>query len=519
MIQNKLIRAKNGNENTSNFTTYLNPPIVLSENSSIGLQTFNMELTPNVIDITSETQKISYATVKPSAGSYDQLILEHTFIIPLSAYSQTDLAYIMTQEANKQLYYETTNDHSKEQGSEILFFYDKTTEQISFNYAARLSNQFCGTPVDKVKQTDLTGNSYSYALDASGAGEVTRLTDDETTFDFYHYSTIPFCRGSGEIIIDVTQSVNNYVIGLINPIHLLSNPDSNTILQKIKYGIMLLDNTSTYDINDYPQDEILLKNGEDSDWEAQSDTTTDEIKFILGKQTTYQADGYKLFIERDSYIDKFEYEYGNYVLICATYTKDNVLTYNICESKLASTTTTEKGYYTEINPHYLNLSSNHFVSLENNKYNDDGLGFLPNQAGSYITLNLFNDETMQLFGFNKKEIESNDIYAAQDQTINIIPLFKINSRYQFPNNLKLIVDLPLDSYDSGKSENILSFIPNNVNSDGFITYQPSPPLFITLKNNRSLYLDHITFKLYDDKDVLLPPQIASSAVVIIQSIK
>jgi hypothetical protein len=186
---------------------------------------------------------------------------------------------------------------------------------------------------------------------------------------------------------------------------------------------------------------------------------------------------------------------------------------------LASTTTTEKGYYTEINPHYLNLSSNHFVSLENNKYNDDGLGFLPNQAGSYITLNLFNDETMQLFGFNKKEIESNDIYAAQDQTINIIPLFKINSRYQFPNNLKLIVDLPLDSYDNGKSENILSFIPNNVNSDGFITYQPSPPLFITLKNNRSLYLDHITFKLYDDKDVLLPPQIASSAVVIIQSIK
>ena len=64
MIQNKLIRAKNGNENTSNFTTYLDPPIVLSENSAIALQSFNMELTPNVIDITSETQTLAYATVK-----------------------------------------------------------------------------------------------------------------------------------------------------------------------------------------------------------------------------------------------------------------------------------------------------------------------------------------------------------------------------------------------------------------------------------------------------------------------
>jgi hypothetical protein len=126
---------------------------------------------------------------------------------------------------------------------------------------------------------------------------------------------------------------------------------------------------------------------------------------------------------------------------------------------------------------------------------------------------------MQLLGFNKVVIESDDIYAASNQIVNIIPIFKINSRYEFPDSLKLVIDLPLDCYDDGKNQNILCFIPNNVNNNSFITYQPSPPLFITLKNNKSLYLDHITFKLYDNKNNLLPNQISSSAIVIIQSIK
>jgi hypothetical protein len=128
MIQNKLIRAKSGNENTSNFSTFLNPPLVLSEKSSIALQSFNLELTPNVIDITTATQTFAYATVKDTAQTYDQLIREHTFTIPVDTYTQTDLAYNMTLEANKQLYFETSNEHSKEQGSEILFYYDKDKE-------------------------------------------------------------------------------------------------------------------------------------------------------------------------------------------------------------------------------------------------------------------------------------------------------------------------------------------------------------------------------------------------------
>ena len=129
MIQNKLIRAKNGNENTSNFTTYLDPPIILSENSSIALQSFNMELTPNVIDITGETQTFAYATVKESAGAYANLIKEHTFTIPINTYTLNNLAYNLTVEANKQLFYETSNNHSREQGSEIIFYYDRPTEK------------------------------------------------------------------------------------------------------------------------------------------------------------------------------------------------------------------------------------------------------------------------------------------------------------------------------------------------------------------------------------------------------
>jgi len=523
MIQNKLIRAKNGNENTSNFTTYLDPPIVLSENSSIALQSFNMELTPNVIDITSETQTLAYATVKPNTASYNALITEHTFTIPINTYSTSDLSDVLTLEANKKLFYEVGNNHSREQGAEIKFYHNEAENKISFIWAGRQANEFCGTPISKVSQTDSTGNCYEYTLvvnpvNTPPKGTVKRLTASATEFDFYEYSTIPFCRGSGLTTIDVTGSVTNYVIGLINPLHLLSNPTSDDILQKMRYGIMLLDNTSTYDVNDFPQDKILIKESEELGWVQESDTTTNEIKFILGKQTLYSNEGYKLFIERDTTYSSIEYEYGDYVLICATYTQNNILSYEITETKLGASTTTEKGYYPTINPEYINMPNDDFISLENINYNDDGLGFIPNKPGSYVTLNMLNGETQQLYGFTNIVIVSNEIFAAPNNVINITPEFRVNARYQFPDSLKLVVDLPLDCYDDGRNENILSFIPNNI-SEQFIIYQPSPPLFITLKNNRSLYLDHISFKLYDDKNVLLPNQVSSSAVVILQSIK
>ncbi len=524
MIQNKLIRAKSSSESTSNFTTYLDPPIVLSSNSSIALQNFSMELTPNVIDITSETQKYSYATIKDiTTNAYNQLITEHTFTIPIGAYNQQNLAYNLTTEANKQLFYESSNLHSKEQGSEIKFYYDQPSEKISFYFAGRLATEFCGTPIDKVSQTDTTGNTYSYQLDANNLGEVTRLTNDATEFDFYEYSTIPFCRGSGSCAIDVTASQSSWIIGLIDPLHLLSNPSSNVILARMKYGIMKLDNTSTYDINDFPQDTILLKMGEDDTWDDINEANSDNITFILGKRTSNLGDGYNLFITTDgsSHFPDFEFEYGNYVLICGTYTKDNVIKYKITESKIVTSPSSQKGYYPEINPIYINdtQQSNNFINLENIKTNDDGLGFIPNGPGTYITLNLFNDETAQLYGYQKFINLSSEVFAAVNNIVNIIPNNPINSRYEFPDNFKIIVDVPLDCYDEGKSQNILSFIPNAITSSGFIIYQPSPPLFITLKNTNPIYLDHINFKLYDNNNQLLPNQVSSSAVLIIQSIK
>jgi hypothetical protein len=247
------------------------------------------------------------------------------------------------------------------------------------------------------------------------------------------------------------------------------------------------------------------------------------ITFILGKRTANLSDGYNLFIETDAstHFPDFEFEYGNYVLICGTYTKDNVIKYNITESKIVTSPSSQKGYYPEINPIYINdtQQSNNFINLENIKTNDDGLGFIPNGPGTYITLNLFNDETAQLYGYQKFINQSSEVYAAVNNIVNIIPNNPINSRYEFPDNFKIIVDVPLDCYDEGKSQNILSFIPNAITSSGFIVYQPSPPLFITLKNTNPIYLDHINFKLYDNNSQLLPDQVSSSAVLIIQSIK
>jgi len=517
MIQNKLIRAKNGNENTSNFTTYLNPPIVLSENSSIGLSQFNIELTEDIIDITSETQKMAYSTLLSSAQGYAGLISDHTFNIPVGTYSAQDLAYNLTLESNKMLYYEDSNDHSKEQGSEFIFNYDSLTNKIKLIYAGRLANQNCGTPTAKVSQTDGTGTTYGYSLDASSNGVIKRNGSTSTDFDFFFYSTVPFCRGSGEALINI-NSAPNFVIGLINPIHLLSNPSPATILNKISYGALMFSSTSTNP--NFTKQFIYVKKEEDIPWEITTKTSVNNAGLLLGRRTGINNNQYNINIKLDGVNHVGNYKYGNYVFICATYTNNRTFSYKICESKIVSTTTiTEKGYYNEINPEYLNITSNNFVSLENIKDNDDSVGFVPNQIGSKLTFELFNDETKQLYGFTQKTIVSEDIFSANDNIINITPTFKINVRYEIPDSIKLIIDLPLDSYDDGKNENILSIIPNNIVNNGFITYQPSPPLFITLKNNKSLYLDHITFKLYDDKNVLLPAQTSCSAVVIIQSIK
>jgi hypothetical protein len=517
MIQNKLIRAKSGNENTSNFSTFLDPPIVLSENSSIALSQFNMELTENVIDITTETQKLAYSNLLSSSQGYGALIADHTFNIPIGTYSAQELAYNLTIESNKKLYYEGTLEHQKEQGAEFLFNYNSIENQIKLIYAGRLANQFCGTPTANVSQTNTAGTTYTYSLDPNNNnGIITRTGATQTDFDFFFYSTIPFCRGSGEATVTI-NSAPNFVVGLINPIHLLSNPSPATILNKISYGALMIGSTSTNP--NFTKQRIYIKKDEETPWGITNRSSANKISIILGRVTGFNSNQYNINIKLDNLNNLGNYKYGNYVLICASYSQTRVFTYNICESKIvSSTTTTEKGYYNVINPDYLNITNNNFISLENIKDNDDSVGFIPGQAGSKLTLELFNDETRQLYGFTTKTIVSDDIFSANDNIIDITPTFRINTRYEIPDSLKLVIDVPLDSYDNGRSENILSIIPNNINN-GYITYQPSPPLYITLKNNSKFYLDHINFKLYDNNNNLIPPQTSASAVVIIQSIK
>jgi hypothetical protein len=199
MSNQKLIRVKNGDQSTSLFTTDFNPPILVPQSSSIALQNLSMKLRPNLVNIQSPVNKFSYATVQTSAVSYPALIAEHTSTIPDKIYTITELIDTVNILGNSKLYYSGSPTHTKEQGAELLFNLDKTTNKMTFHYVARKEDEFNAPDPTSIVSGGYTYTTSTPAGKAYTVGNVLRGQANVTKFDTYLSTTNVFCRGSGAL--------------------------------------------------------------------------------------------------------------------------------------------------------------------------------------------------------------------------------------------------------------------------------------------------------------------------------
>jgi hypothetical protein len=516
---------------------------------------------------------------------YNTLIEKHTATIPNGKYSFDELVNTMTILANQKLFWQSSAIYTKEQGAEILFNIDKDSQKLHCHFACRSKEEYCGpSPANitsggytysidgdnegTITRTQPTVTIFDTYLNTTnifcrGSGEVS-IQDNSVynisgSFDFDEfttdadYSIADFPYGVGDTVIfeesgektitaiaEVADKVvitldsdgedddvlyNNrktigYVLGLIETNN-LKKVDPTDVLNSVTYGLMVLNDTNTYDPI-YEPSVYYVKTGSEQPWiNTEIRAKSGVITITLGRTTIY--DEYKLrffVIDEDdevTLIHECDYTYGNYNMMMGLMTTTAFIQQiSWTESKVSKSTTVSTGYYSTCSPDFL-ISDNKFVDVANLKKVEENVGFFGNVHG-YITLNFFNQDTATLLGYAEVENISSDISLSSSLTVIIEASDNSDLIYGFPDSFILKVDLPLESYDQGREGHILSFIPSIVyNNASAMVYSPSPPIYINLKNSSPMYLDHLTVRLENENGSLLNSQETCSVVMLINS--
>jgi hypothetical protein len=179
----------------------------------------------------------------------------------------------------------------------------------------------------------------------------------------------------------------------------------------------------------------------------------------------------------------------------------------------------EKTYYTDYNPAIFEDKKLYKMDAHQNL---DSLRFYPVGSDIVSSLYFYNQETTYANGFNDT---TNEFFIDRDPDLLLLlkgenALNVINS---LPEMLKLtITNLNLESYDGEgtiKQDSAIAYIPTNLDYDGqeVLTYNPTQLIFIQIKSKKITYLDHLSFRINNEKEELIPSQIATSVVLVVQS--
>jgi hypothetical protein len=282
----------------------------------------------------------------------------------------------------------------------------------------------------------------------------------------------------------VLQDGTGWVLGLIKTQY-LSDLD-NIDIEDIEYGIALPNKamtdaaTSPYTSGsaDPPlPSKYYVKGSRDGPWiYGVPDGAIPEIgqpcvKMILGKQRTgVQAkDKYGVHIEEFStdtltfqqslanLVDQFglgEYEYGNYNLIIGMCKTGSSLTdIRWTSSKINNPVALSSGYYARAAPDLLLRDDGLVVP------HTSGLTFFNTLTDTRFFMELTNPTTSAFFGFGPVETpQSDQIRTSSTLTVSIQSPKPMNFQYSFSENITVMINLPLDTYDGAEQRNAVAFI-------------------------------------------------------------
>ena len=132
---------------------------------------------------------------------------------------------------------------------------------------------------------------------------------------------------------------------------------------------------------------------------------------------------------------------------------------------------------------------------------------------------LFNLDTMTMrdtLSFLNDINRTSDLYISPNNIAMISANNTLDKFASFDSSIVLkIPELPLESYDNGVEDHILSFMPSDFSNPSIMKYLPSPINHISLNNNRPTMLSSLTVRLENEDGGLVDDQESCSVVILI----
>jgi hypothetical protein len=347
----------------------------------------------------------------------------------------------------------------------------------------------------------------------------------------------------------VLQAGTGWVLGVIKTQY-LSDLD-NINIEDIEYGIALPNKDMTDSISSpFSSDgfgapglpsKYYVKGNRDAPWnyyDADGQIPLIDqpcVKMILGKQRSGVADRDKYgvhieefstdsttfeqtladFVGESNFLAPFyNYEYGNYNLIVGMCKTGGSLS-NIrwTSSKINNPITTSSGYYARAAPDLLLRDDGLIVP------HASGLEFFNTFVDVKFHMDFLNETTSSFFGFGSvTQPQSDLINSSSTLTVSVVSPRQMNFQYSFSENITVMINLPLDTYDGAEQRNAVAFVPfgNLTTVNDTLTYSPPFPNFCGIRNKEETEISILNIRLLNDSRVEIQPQISVSTILLIR---
>jgi hypothetical protein len=341
-----------------------------------------------------------------------------------------------------------------------------------------------------------------------------------------------------EVFMDDPVNLQGICCGLIRA----SDVNSTDIFNDIKYGFMILPRNNTMvDPNtggNYMGGAVYVKNF--GDWyDADNLYTgglTKSMVFILGRledvqnmgsanmndykmriaEMTVSATGGSLDAIGQLYLTA-DYVDDDYVFVYATMQQNGVFNgIYYTKSKLINSNESSK-YYTDINPELDEIKP---IDISSVKYSDGSLGWTPANVNSYMTMNLFNEETADMLGFvtDDQFMMKEQVNNKPDMLVTFESKYTVDPNWSLPSDFNIsIPNLDIESYLNGTKSSVIYSLGHQIVDSKYFSFTPPEMMFLSLKNISPISLNSLTIRIEDDDGNLIVEQANSSVTLCIRT--
>jgi hypothetical protein len=347
----------------------------------------------------------------------------------------------------------------------------------------------------------------------------------------------------------ILQDGTGWVVGLIKTEY-LSDLD-NVSIEDIEYGIALPNKAMTDSATSPFEDEtgaagppsMYYNKAGPGPWVWQDaegnipEVNNPCVKMLLGKQRSGEADRDKYGVHIEEYstdtltfeqtladfvgesgsLSYADYEYGNYNLIVGICKTGGSLTsIRWTSSKINNAVSASSGYYARAAPDLLQRDDGLVVP------HPSGLTFFNSGPDIKFHIDFLNPTTSTFYGFGIVTQPLSDlIKTSSTLTVSIVSPKQMNFQYSFSENITVMVNLPLDTYDGAEQRNAVAFVPfgNLTTINNTATFSPPFPNFCGIRNESETEIGVLNIRLLNDDRVEIEPQISVSTILLIRAAK